>query len=250
MNRYMKKILLINASNRKKNTYKLLTSIENILKNKGYETELITLYDYKIDYCIGCEVCILKGGCFIKDDVSSIMSKIIESDGLVIGTPVYLNNMSGILKTFIDRTCSWFHRSPVAQKPTLLLANTQGSGLKNTLHSIEEVMTQWGVSFGGTISRNGRSFNKPIEEKEFSHFIKLINLDGKKYSPKFKEIYTYNVQRTLARNVFEKDKEYWEDNGWLNRPYFPGAKLNTIQKLYGNGIYKMLCKVINPIDEK
>lgn len=48
------------------------------------------------------------------------MQKIIESDGLVIGTPVYLNNMSGILKTFIDRTCSWFHRREVAKKPTLM----------------------------------------------------------------------------------------------------------------------------------
>lgn len=56
----MKKILLINSSNRKKNTYNLLLSIENILKDKGYETELIALHDYKISFCKGCEVCILK----------------------------------------------------------------------------------------------------------------------------------------------------------------------------------------------
>ena len=116
----MKKILLINSSNRKKNTYKLLCLIEDILKNKGYETELISLSSLKIDFCKGCEACILKGGCFIKDEANIIMQKIIESDGLVIGTPVYLNNMSGILKTFIDRTCSWFHRSEVAKKPTLM----------------------------------------------------------------------------------------------------------------------------------
>ena len=243
----MKKILLINSSNRKKNTYNLLLSIENILKNKGYETELIGLHDYKINFCKGCEVCILKSNCSIKDDSDEIMQKIIESDGLIIGTPVYLNNMSGILKTFIDRTCSWFHRSKVAQKPTLILANTQGSGIKNTLNSIEEVMIQWGVCFAGTISRNGRSFNKPIEEKELEKFIKLINSDGKRYSPSFKEVYTYNIQRTLASNIFPLDKEYWESKGWMDSPYFPNAKLNTMQKLYGNGIYKMLCKVIKPI---
>ncbi|MGL5329408.1 MAG: flavodoxin family protein [Peptostreptococcaceae bacterium] len=244
----MKKILLINASNRKKNTYNILISIEKILKNKGYETEIITLYDYKIGFCKGCEACILKGKCFIKDDASIIIEKIINSDGLVIGTPVYLNNMSGILKTFIDRTCSWFHRSEVYQKPTLLIANTQGSGIKSTLNSIQEVMIQWGVCLGGTISRNGRSFNKPIEEKELEKFIKLIDSNGKIYSPAFKEIYTYNIQRTLATNVFEVDKEYWESKGWLDKPYFPSAKLNSIQKLYGNGIYKMLCKVIKPIE--
>lgn len=245
----MKKILLINASNRKKTTYSLLTSIENILKSKGYETEIITLSNYNIEFCKGCEACVLRGNCYIKDDSNEIMKKIVESDGLVIGTPVYLNNMTGILKSFIDRTCSWFHRSEVAQKPTLLLANTQGSGIKNTLSSIEEVMIQWGVCLGGTISRNGRSFDKPIEEKELAYFIKLIESNSTSYSPSMKEIYTYNIQRTLATKVFPIDKEYWESKGWLNKPYFPGAKLNPMQKMYGNGIYKMLCKVINPIEQ-
>ena len=63
----MKKILLINASNRKKNTYNLLLSIERILKEKGLQTEIINLSDYKIDFCKGCEVCVLKGKCFVKD---------------------------------------------------------------------------------------------------------------------------------------------------------------------------------------
>ena len=244
---HMKKILLISSSNRKKNTHNLLLSIENILKEKGYETELIRLYDYHINFCKGCEVCILKNKCPINDDCHKIMQKIIESDGLVIGTPVYLNNMSGILKAFIDRTCSWFHRSPVAQKPTLILANTQGSGIKNTLNSIEEIMIQWGVCLGGTISRNGRSFNKPIEEKELSQLIQLLNGNGKKYSPNFKEIYTYNIQRALATNVFPLDKAYWEDKNWINHPYFPQAQLNSIQKIYGNGVYKLLITVIKPL---
>ncbi|ELC8442545.1 flavodoxin family protein [Clostridium perfringens] len=246
----MKKILLINSSHREKNTYKLLTSIEDILKNNGYETELISLSDYKIEFCKGCEVCILKGECFLKDESKVIMEKIIECDGLVIGTPVYLNNMSGILKSFIDRTCSWFHRSEVAQKPTLLLANTQGSGLKNTINSIEEAMIQWGVSLGGAITRNGRSFNKPIEESEIAEFIKLVESNGRSYSPSFKEIYTYNIQRTLATNVFPVDKEYWTNKGWINSAYFPRTKINPIKKLYGNGLYKLLTKVIKPIEQE
>lgn len=178
------------------------------------------------------------------------MEKIIECDGLVIGTPVYLNNMSGILKSFIDRTCSWFHRSEVAQKPTLLLANTQGSGLKNIINSIEEAMIQWGVSLGGAITRSGRSFNKPIEEKEVSDFIKLVESPGRSYSPSFKEVYTYNIQRTLATNVFPVDKEYWINKGWINSAYFPGTKINPIKKLYGNGLYKLLTKVIKPIEQE
>ena len=73
----MKKILLINSSARKRNTYKLLTSIENILIAQGFETEIINLNDYKISFCSGCEVCVLKGDCFIKDDVKVIIDKIL-----------------------------------------------------------------------------------------------------------------------------------------------------------------------------
>lgn len=244
----MKNILLVNASNRKKNTYKLLSSIEAILKDNGFKTELITLSDYKIDFCKGCECCVLKGGCFIKDDCNKIIEKFKSCDGLIIGTPVYLNNMTGILKAFIDRTCSWFHRTEVSQKPTLLLANTQGSGLKSTLNSIEESLIQWGVCLCGTISRNGRSFKDPIKEKELSKFIKLVKSNGEGYVPSFKEVYTYNIQRTLAKNVFPIDKTYWEKKDWINNPYFSGAKVSIIKKVYGNGIYKLLCNFIKPIE--
>ena len=243
----MKKILLINSSNRKRNTYKLLSSIEVLLKENDFETELINLGDYNIHFCKGCEVCVLKSGCFIKDDVNLILDKIIKADGLIIGTPVYLNNMTGMLKSLIDRTCSWFHRTPVAQMPTLLLANTQGSGIDSTLNSIKESMVQWGVALCGTISRTGQNFDKPIEAKELSKFIDLVNSSGKGYKPSFKEISTYNTQRTLATNIFDLDKDYWVEKNWLDECYFPGSNVNFIKKTYGNMMYKMLCKVIKPI---
>lgn len=244
----MKKILLINSSKRKKKTYNLVLSVENILKNKGYDTEIINLHDYNIEFCRGCEVCVLKDRCIIKDDTAEIMQKIVNSDGLVIATPVYLNNMSGILKSFIDRTCKWFHRSEVSQKPTLLIADTQGSGIENTLNSIEEVMIQWGVSLCETIGRKGSIEGKLIKEEEIKGFLDI--LEGKKnYKPTFKQIYTYNIQRVLATNVFELDNKYWSDKNWINNLYFPNSNVSLIKRIYGNFIYKMLCKVIKPIEK-
>lgn len=242
----MKKVLLINGSNRKKNTYQLLVSIESLLKAKGFATEIITLSDYHIDFCRGCEVCVLKGKCFVRDEAHLIMEKIIACDGLVIGSPVYLNNMTGILKSFIDRTCSWFHRTEVAQIPTLLVVNTQGSGIKSTVNSIQESLIQWGVCLAGSISRNGRNFDKTIEEKELARFLKLINSNSKCYAPSLKEINTYNVQRVLARNVFPIDKVYWEEKGWMDQAYFQSARVNPIKRIYGNGIYHMLSQFIKP----
>lgn len=242
----MKKILLINTSNRKKNTYKLLSSVDSLLKAQNFETEIISLSDYKIDFCRGCECCILKNKCFINDDCNLLMDKIVDCDGLVIGAPVYMNNMPGILKTFLDRTCKWFHRSEVYQKPVLLLANTQGSGITPTLNSIKEAMIQWGVCLCGEVSRNGRSFNTPISHKEISKFVAFVNCNGSGYKPSLKEISTYNVQRALATNVFDIDKDYWDKNELINSSYFPQSKVSYPKKLYGNLLYRILCKSIKP----
>ena len=245
----MKKILLINASNRKKNTYNLLSQTSELLKTQGFETEIISLKDYSLDFCKGCEICVLKDKCYVKDEADIIMDKIIICDGLVIGTPVYLNNMTGILKTFIDRTCKWFHRTEVAQKPTILIANTQGSGIKSTLASIEESLTQWGVALCGKIGRNGRDFNIPISNKDIEKFVKLVNSNGAGYSPSFKEISMFNVQKALATNVFPLDKEYWTEKQWMDLDYFPDSKANVVKKAYGRMIYKILRKSIKPHGE-
>ncbi|WHE06497.1 flavodoxin family protein [Thermoanaerobacterium thermosaccharolyticum] len=67
--------------------------------------ELIRLSDYNIKYCNSCWVCQKTGICPVKDDMNEkLIPMILESDGIVLGTPVYFNNVSAQLKTFIDRT--------------------------------------------------------------------------------------------------------------------------------------------------
>jgi multimeric flavodoxin WrbA len=70
----------------------------------------------------------------IDDDVSKINEKLIQADGIIFSTPVYMENLSGILKTFIDRNYKWCHRSDLLRKPCLCDATTNGSGLENTLN--------------------------------------------------------------------------------------------------------------------
>lgn len=71
----------------------------------GHETELINLYDYKLDYCIGCWGCARNGKCVLKDDFNIIFEKIKESDVIILSSPTYWSNVSGIMKTFFDRQC-------------------------------------------------------------------------------------------------------------------------------------------------
>jgi multimeric flavodoxin WrbA len=92
--------------------------------------------------CIGFKHCILKDDCVLKDDVVQIMDKIKNSDGIILTSPVYLQAVTGKLKTFVDRTCKWFHRPEIYGKPVLIIVTTKGSGFKSTLKYLEKVVTQ------------------------------------------------------------------------------------------------------------
>lgn len=62
-----KRILIINSSFRKKNTYKILTQIEQLIKKGDTDVEIINLFDYKVENCIGCKKCITDGECYPKE---------------------------------------------------------------------------------------------------------------------------------------------------------------------------------------
>lgn len=101
------KITVFNGSPRAKlgNTNVLVESFLEGAKQAGAETEQVYLSKYKINPCRGCKTCWEKtpGRCAQKDDMEKLIAKVISSDVLGFATPVYADNVSGLLKNFIDR---------------------------------------------------------------------------------------------------------------------------------------------------
>ena len=69
----------------------------------GNEVEKISLVGKDIQFCKGCFGCQKLGRCVIKDDVNDIMAKVLEADVVAWATPIYYYEMSGQMKTLIDR---------------------------------------------------------------------------------------------------------------------------------------------------
>jgi multimeric flavodoxin WrbA len=81
--------------------------VKNALKSAeaiGADTEIINLGSKEIEPCIACDICKATGECGIYDDMREIEEKLMESDGIIIGSPVYFGNVTSQLKMFIDRT--------------------------------------------------------------------------------------------------------------------------------------------------
>ena len=69
----------------------------------GNNVEKISLAGKEIQFCRGCFACQKLGRCVIKDDVNDIMAKVHEADVVCWATPIYYYEMSGQMKTLIDR---------------------------------------------------------------------------------------------------------------------------------------------------
>ena len=104
------KVIGISGSPRKGNTEWMLKKLLEEVEKEGVETELILLRELAVKGCNGCLSC-EKGGkerkgiCSIQDDMQQIYPKLLKADGWALGTPVYFELISGLLKNFMDRTC-------------------------------------------------------------------------------------------------------------------------------------------------
>jgi multimeric flavodoxin WrbA len=101
------KIIGINASPRK--GWNTSIMVEEALKgaaSKGAETKLVNLYDLNFKGCISCFGCKLApniGHCIANDELNLVLDKIREADGLVLGTPNYLSDVTAGTRAVIER---------------------------------------------------------------------------------------------------------------------------------------------------
>jgi len=100
----MKKVIVISTSLRHgSNSDMLAEKFVEGAKAAGNDVEKISLVGKNIQFCKGCMGCQKLGRCVIKDDVNDIMVKVLKADVVCWATPIYYYEMSGQMKTLIDR---------------------------------------------------------------------------------------------------------------------------------------------------
>ena len=100
----MKKVIVISTSFRPgSNSNALAQRFAEGAKAAGNEVEFISLRGKDIKFCIGCLSCQKTGACVFKDDVPAIMDIVLDADVVCWASPIYYYEMSGQMKTLIDR---------------------------------------------------------------------------------------------------------------------------------------------------
>ncbi len=100
----MMKVLMINGSPHPKgNTFLALEEMRKIFAGEGIDTEMVQVGNKAIRGCIGCGSCAVKKKCTFDDLVNETADIFAESDGVVIGSPVYYASANGTLISYLDR---------------------------------------------------------------------------------------------------------------------------------------------------
>ena len=106
----MRTVCISGSPRRRSNTDYLLNLVLNRM-----EGEFIKLSDYRIEPCNSCWACVKTRECAIADDMTvTITPKLLAADIIVIGSPVYFNNVTAQAKAFMDRT--WAIRTKLRNK--------------------------------------------------------------------------------------------------------------------------------------
>lgn len=98
------KIIAISGSPRSGNCEQLVNEAAEGAKSNGAEVEIVLLRNLKFRECCGSDKCYYDHTCSFDDDITPVMKKIAECDGIILASPSYFSNVSGLMKNFMDRT--------------------------------------------------------------------------------------------------------------------------------------------------
>ncbi|RAP53486.1 MAG: flavodoxin [Methanosphaera sp. rholeuAM270] len=148
----MLKVVGIVGSPRKNGNTEFMvkTTLEKI-EEAGIETELVTLHDKNIGYCTGCDSCKSSAECIIEDDMRELSEKIKCADGVIMSSPVYFGDMTGLAKSFIDRLRPLRNTHEFKYKVCGAIATGgfRNGGQETTIHSLYDFfLIQGGIVVG------------------------------------------------------------------------------------------------------
>jgi multimeric flavodoxin WrbA len=201
------KVTAINGSPRKNwNTAILLGKALEGAALQGAETELVHLYDLDYKGCRSCFECKKIGGksygrCAIKDELTSILEKIRGVDALILGSPIYLETVSGEMRSFMERLL--FPYTAYDYNTRSLFPKRIPVGFIYVMGCTEEIMKEKGYEHHFDSNRRFLRIVFPSVES----LMVLDTLQFDDYSKYVSTIYDPEAKAKRRREIFPRDCE-------------------------------------------
>ncbi len=242
----MKKVTAFVGSPRRKHTHDaVLQFLGNVQTPGDVEVEVVHLGDHRVEQCRGCCVCFNKGEelCPSRDDDRDpLIEKMLASDGVVLASPTYSFQVSGLMKTFLDRLGFVFHRPRFFGKTFTSLVvegiyggpkvvkylDFVGGGLGfnvvegSCVKVLEPMSGKDRRKVDGVLAAHARRFRDGLSRPPFP-------------APSFLHLMLFNMARTSVRRLDEsyRDFTYYRDKGWFASDFFYPVRLSPLKRAAG-----------------
>ena len=174
------KVVGFNGSPRKDgNTFILINKVFQELEKEGIETELVQLSEKEIRGCIACEKCSENKDqrCAVKTDAANeYIEKMLRADGILLGSPVYLTDVTSEMKALIDRAgyVSRANDRMFKNKVGATVAALRRSGGMHAIDSMNHFLLSQGIFIAGRAIAFGRDKGEVERDEEGMLLVKTL----------------------------------------------------------------------------
>jgi multimeric flavodoxin WrbA len=243
----MKRVTAFVGSARKGHTHRAVLQFLGNLRALGdVEYEIVALGDYRLEACRGCLSCFTKGEefCPLHDDRNLLIKKIEASDGVIFASPNYSFQVSGLMKTFLDRLGFVFHR-PSFHGKTFTSIVAQGIYGGNKIVKYLDFVG-YGLGFN-TVKGSCFTALQPMTEKEKEKIGRTLARQSRRFyetlvkpaypEPTLLKLMAFRMARTsikLELNDSSRDYAYYKEKGWFESDYFYPTRLGALKRAAGS----------------
>ncbi|MCK5412982.1 MAG: flavodoxin family protein [Candidatus Pacebacteria bacterium] len=134
------KIVAVCGSPRKGNTEFILKRVLTQAEKSEINTDLILLRNQRIEFCDGCLSCDSSFVCNKRDDMQMVCSKLEDADLIIFGSPTYFDNVTGMMKNFIDRLNIYVENKKLRDKKVAIINVGQDISVNNKVVKYFELL--------------------------------------------------------------------------------------------------------------
>lgn len=164
------KVIGLNASPRGKEsrTLRLVNAVLKGARDEGAETDIVDVYDLRIEYCTACGSCYATGDCTLMDDFPDLFERLMDADGIVLGAPNYIDSIPAPLKAIFDRMADAIHCRMFSGKFGCSVCTAGGSNHGPVVEYMNHALSSLGaITVGGVGVAVGQDPGAlPVAEKE------------------------------------------------------------------------------------
>ncbi|PKL62246.1 MAG: iron-sulfur protein [Methanomicrobiales archaeon HGW-Methanomicrobiales-2] len=220
------KILGINGSPRgeRSATLRLIAAALEGAKEGGAEIDLVNLIDLDIKFRNACSACFQEGRCAEEDDFPGLYEKIKAADGLVLGSPVYVDQVTGQMKLLIDRMADGIQCQAFSGKYGCSVSTSGDHAEQEVVRYLNHFLQMLGATPVGSVGvATGKDQNTLARAEEEARELGKTLAEAIRTQRQYPEIEAFHKRFqkkfeaviTGEKPEWPGDYERWVDQAWV-----------------------------------